>query len=123
MQHDRFPVLTITASVLALFAATSLGCGEERPIDPVGSDSRADSQRKGSSRTLQEWVAERAVHERTTWADEMLAQEYERTIVSLWDALLSADRRESNSGKVEALANFGNHRQQPFQFQFFGNGV
>jgi hypothetical protein len=38
------------------------------------------------------------------WADERLAQEHERTIVALWDALLEAGRRGDESAKRAALA-------------------
>jgi hypothetical protein len=54
--------------------------------------------------TLDDWKAHRARLEATVWADEMLAQEYERTLVSLWDALLDAGRRGDPAGKVEVLS-------------------
>ena len=103
MTHGRVWDLVIAMSLLALLAATSAGCGDERAGE-AASGSTADSPSKASPRTLQEWTAERDIHERTTWADEMLAQEYERTIVSLWDALLAASRKGDPRGKVEALS-------------------
>jgi hypothetical protein len=54
--------------------------------------------------SLEEWEAQRARLDETVWADERLAQDHERTIVALWDALLEAGRRGDESGKKAALA-------------------
>jgi hypothetical protein len=40
----------------------------------------------------------------TVWADERLAQQYEQSLVLLWDALLAADRRGDRAAKVDVLA-------------------
>ena len=54
--------------------------------------------------SLEEWRAQRARLDETVWADERLAQEYEQSLVVLWDALLAADRRGDPSAKAEVLA-------------------
>jgi len=40
---------------------------------------------------LAEWKALRAYHDENVWANETLAQEYELTLVAIWDALLGVD--------------------------------
>jgi hypothetical protein len=50
------------------------------------------------------WKDQRARLDATVWADERLAQEHERTLVALWDALLEADRREERTRKAAILA-------------------
>jgi hypothetical protein len=68
--------------------AYGLACGE--------SDSRPAS--------LEEWRAQRSRLDQTVWADERLAQEYEQSLVALWDALLAADRRGDSAAKADVLA-------------------
>jgi hypothetical protein len=40
----------------------------------------------------------------TVWADERLAEQYEQSLVALWDALLAADRRGDRAAKADVLA-------------------
>jgi hypothetical protein len=54
--------------------------------------------------SLEAWRAQRARLDQTVWADEKLAQQYERTLVALWDALLAAGRRGDPSAKIEVLS-------------------
>ncbi len=54
--------------------------------------------------TLEQWREKRARLDETVWADERLAQQYERTLVTLWDALLQADRRGERTDKARILA-------------------
>jgi hypothetical protein len=58
----------------------------------------------GRPESLEDWKEQRARFDETVWADEELAGEYERTLVSLWDALLSAGRRGEPGGKLAILA-------------------
>jgi len=60
----------------------------------------------GNSRpaSLEEWQTQRSRLDETVWADERLAQEYEQSLVALWDALLAADRRDDPAAKAEVLA-------------------
>jgi hypothetical protein len=76
-------ILTLLAASLHL---ACLGCRDDR------------------TKSLEDWKAHRARLDATVWADEMRAQEYERTLVSLWDALLRAGRRGNSAGKVAALS-------------------
>ncbi len=65
----------------------------------------SDGDRQPSS--LEEWRAQRSRLDETIWANERLAQQYERTLVALWDELLKADRRgkpEEKAGILSALA-------------------
>jgi hypothetical protein len=76
--------------MLALVAALlQLGCRDERAV------------------SLAEWKAERVRLDTTVWADEQLAQEYERTLISLWDALLRARRRGDHAQKIAVLTSIG----------------
>jgi hypothetical protein len=76
-------LLTLLAALLHL---ACLGCRDDR------------------ANSVEDWKAHRARLDATVWADETLAQEYERTLVSLWDALLHAGRRGNPAGKVAALS-------------------
>jgi hypothetical protein len=76
----------IVTLLAALVSPWCLGCRGDRGDSPGG------------------WEAQRARLDATVWADETLAQEYERTLVSLWDALLAAGRRGHQAGKVAALS-------------------
>jgi len=81
---------SVIASVAtALWLATLTGCGENRNSPP---------------QSLADWIAHRQRLEETVWADEFLAQQYEKTLVALWDALLRADRNGNSDEKSEILA-------------------
>ena len=58
----------------------------------------------GRPGSLEEWRAQHARLDETVWADERLAQQYEQTLVALWDSLLAADRRGDPAGKADVLA-------------------
>ncbi|MBW2388464.1 MAG: CRTAC1 family protein [Deltaproteobacteria bacterium] len=73
----------------ALLLATLSGCGEDRAAFPQSLDS---------------WIAHRQQLEQTVWADELIAQQYERTLVALWDALLRADRNDVPGAKAKIFA-------------------
>jgi hypothetical protein len=79
----------VASGSVALLLASLAGCGEDRAASP---------------QTLDDWIAHRQRLEETVWTDEILAQEYERTLVALWDALLLADRRGDLGAKSEILA-------------------
>ena len=82
--------LSVIASVTtALLLATLPGCGENRHTPP---------------KSLDDWIAHHQRLEETVWADEFLAQRYEKTLVALWDALLHADRKGSSGAKSKILA-------------------
>jgi len=74
----------------------------------IGTLACGDAERPPSS--LEEWRAQRHRLDATIWANERLAQSYERSLVALWDDLLQADRRGRPAEKVEALANVGVER-------------
>ncbi len=77
--------LSAVASVsAALLLATLPGCGEDRDASP---------------QSLEGWIAHHRQLEETVWADEFIAQQYERTLVALWDALLHANRNGSPGKK------------------------
>ncbi len=59
----------------------------------------------GRPASLEEWQAQRSRLDETVWANERLAQHYERSLVALWDALLAADRRGDAAAKADVLAN------------------
>ncbi|MCH7598659.1 MAG: CRTAC1 family protein [Myxococcales bacterium] len=64
--------------MIGWLALVLLGCGGgDRP--------------EGQPKSLKEWKALRAYHDENVWANETLAQEYELTLVAIWDALLGAD--------------------------------
>ncbi len=83
--------------LLLLAALAACGGDDAGPQAPP----RAAAGRPGS---LEEWEAQRARFDQTVWADERLAQEHERTIVALWDALLAAGKRGDEPAKRAALA-------------------
>ncbi|MBW2697014.1 MAG: CRTAC1 family protein [Deltaproteobacteria bacterium] len=72
-----------------LLLATLSGCSEDPAAFPQSLDS---------------WIAHRQQLEETVWADEFVAQQYERTLVALWDALLRADRKGAPGAKSEIFA-------------------
>ena len=58
----------------------------------------------GRPASLEEWRAQRSRLDETVWANERLAQDYEQSLVTLWDALLAADRRGDPAAKAHVLA-------------------
>lgn len=78
-RHARriVPAALITIGIVGA-AVVFLARSEENP--------GADAERRAS-----ELLAERTTLDETVWADERLAQEYEATFVSLWDALRTAE--------------------------------
>jgi hypothetical protein len=75
-----------------------VACHDERQDSPL-----ADSAAARPS-SLEAWRVQRDRLDNTVWADEKLAQDYERSIVALWDALLAAGRRGDPATKVEVLS-------------------
>ena len=65
-------------AVIGWLGLAPLGCGSDAPPE-------------GEPKSLEEWKALRAYHDESVWANETLAQEYELTLVAIWDALLSVD--------------------------------
>jgi hypothetical protein len=81
--------LAAIASVSAALLLASLpGCGEDRAAAP---------------QSLEDWVAHRKRLEKTVWADEFISQQYEQTMVALWDGLLAARRKGDPAAKAEIL--------------------
>ncbi len=60
--------------------------------------------RSASHRTLDDWIAYHQQLDETVWADEIVAQRYEQTLVALWDALLRAERDGRPDAKANILA-------------------
>jgi len=54
--------------------------------------------------SLEAWRAQRSRLDESVWANERLAQQYEQSLVALWDALLAADRRGDPAAKADVLA-------------------
>jgi hypothetical protein len=77
---------------LTLLLLASAGCRDDAA--PPGAT--------GKPRSVADWKAQRAKLDETVWADETLAQEYERTLVALWDALLAAGH--DSAAKVAVLS-------------------
>ena len=72
------PRLARLALVIGWLGLAPLGCGDgDRP--------------EGRPKSLGEWKALRAYHDENVWANETLAQEYELTLVAIWDTLLGVD--------------------------------
>lgn len=63
------------------------GCGEEGGDPPATSATRPA--------TLEDWKQQREAADEEVWADEKLAEEYERTLVALWDALLAVQEQDA----------------------------
>jgi len=61
-----------------------------------------DERPEGEPKSLEEWKALRAYHDENVWAEETLAQEYELTLVAIWDALLGV--AEDYDRKVDILS-------------------
>ncbi len=89
----RLPLRLLRFALIGVLA-TALACGEDD--GPLASFERPAS--------LEEWHAQRSQLDQTVWADERLAQEYEQSLVALWDALLAADRRGDRAAKADVLA-------------------
>jgi hypothetical protein len=66
--------------------AIAIGCLGLTPL-ACGGDDRPE----GKPGSLEEWKALRAYHDENVWANEALAQEYELSLVAIWDALLGVD--------------------------------
>jgi hypothetical protein len=79
----------VASAFVALVLVSFTGCGEDRAASP---------------QSLEDWIAHRQRLDETVWADEILAQEYEGTLVALWDALLRADRQSDLDAKSKILA-------------------
>jgi hypothetical protein len=79
----------VVSGSAALLLAILLACGEDSASIP---------------RSFEDWAAHRQQLEETVWADEIKAQQYERTLVALWDALLRADGNAAPGAKAEILA-------------------
>ncbi len=87
---QRGGYLSALASLAAAFLLSILlGCGDEGSASP---------------QTFEEWVAFRQQLEKTVWADEIEARQYEGTLVALWDALLRIDENSAAGAKSEILA-------------------
>ncbi len=69
--------LTLVVVVMGCLGLVLLGCGDDRI--------------EAEPNSLAEWKALRAYHDENVWADENLAQEYEQSLVAIWDALLGVD--------------------------------
>jgi len=81
--------ISAVASVSAALFLTSLpGCGEDRAASP---------------RSLEDWIAHHRQLDETVWADEFISQQYERTLVALWDALLRAKHNRAPGAKSKIL--------------------
>ena len=76
--------LALPALAFLTLAAAS-GCERSR-------DEADPSESAVAEAAADEWLARRAALEATVWADEKLAEEYERSILAFWDALLDASR-------------------------------
>jgi hypothetical protein len=98
-QRGREAIRPLGLVILAASPLVQLACGEER-----ADTSPPDSARPAS---VEEWKDERARFDATVWADETLAQEYERTLVALWDELLAAERRGEAAATLATLASVG----------------
>jgi len=89
-ERDRrgaLPVALARAS-LSLLLAVFLGCGEDRT---------------GPPNSLDDWIEQHRELDQTVWADEIVSQRYERSLVALWDALLDADRDNDPTAKPKIL--------------------
>ena len=82
-------VLGVHGLGFALLLAMLPGCGQDTASSP---------------QSLEDWVAHRQQLEETVWADEIESQQYEATLVALWDSLLRADRNGAPGRKAEILA-------------------
>jgi hypothetical protein len=81
-------VSAVASVCAALLFASLLGCGDDRAASP---------------QSLEDWIAQRQRLEKTVWADEFISQQYERTLVALWDALLHAKRNRDPDAKAKIL--------------------
>ena len=79
------PSRLVLSVLLAAFCGSAPGCGNDPTNELASEDARPA--------TLEDWQAERARVDATVWADERLAANYERSLVTLWDALLAARDR------------------------------
>jgi putative component of toxin-antitoxin plasmid stabilization module len=90
MTRSLAPRLALRRLRFALIGALAFGlaCGEG----------------DGRPASLEAWQAQRSRLDESVWANERLAQEYEQSLVALWDALLAADRRGDPAAKADVLA-------------------
>lgn len=87
-----------TGWVLGLFCLT-LACDSE-----FGGSLRQEGGGHAANGGETSLRLERAERDTTVWQSENLAQEYEASLVALWDQLLAADRRDARPEKFRALA-------------------
>ncbi len=90
---------TIGALLALVLGATPglFACDEAASTQPLGGDAARPSDIDG-------WKARRTRIDQTLWADGVIAQQYERTLVALWDALLAAKRRGADADKLKILS-------------------
>ncbi|MBW2540640.1 MAG: CRTAC1 family protein [Deltaproteobacteria bacterium] len=89
---SRDRIAAVASTLAALWLAILTACSEDPHARP---------------KTLDDWIAHHERLEQTVWADEFLAQKYEKTLVALWDALLRADRKGKPETKPEILKSVG----------------
>jgi hypothetical protein len=95
----------------ALLLASLLGCGDDRSAPP---------------QSLEDWIAHRQHLEKTVWADEIISQQYEQTLVALWDALLNAKRNTDPGAKKTILTSIDFESMTigaPVQTQALDHGI
>jgi hypothetical protein len=80
---------TAAAGFAALLFALLSGCSENSTSLPE---------------SIEDWVEHRQRLEETVWADEIQAQQYEQTLIALWDALLRVDDNAAPGAKAQILA-------------------
>ena len=110
MTRSRTYRLPPTLLFVVCTLVCGLGCGE---VD-------------GRPSSLEQWRAQRARLDESVWANERLAQEYEQTLVALWDALLQADRRGEPADKAGILADLAVERVSigtPVAVEAFDHGI
>jgi hypothetical protein len=101
----------VASASAAVLLATLLACGEDRATSP---------------QSLESWIAHRQRLEKTVWADEILAQQYEQMLVALWDTLLRADRNGDPGAKSTIFASIDFETltiQTPHQIEALDHGI
>ncbi|TFG93651.1 MAG: VCBS repeat-containing protein, partial [Myxococcales bacterium] len=100
--HRRRGRRVLVGAAFSMLLGLALLLTLDRSRDLAGSDAERDRGERPAS--AQAWKQERARLDETQWAGERLAQQYEATLVALWDALLAAGRRGDEQAKRLALA-------------------